>query len=466
MKHFLVFIVCLFFTLSNAQSIDLEIFATGFDNPVNIKHADNSNLYVVERAGVIKKVLANGDVASSPLLNISQNVNSNTQEQGLLGLAFHPQYTENGFFYVNYINDDGNTVISRFTKASEISANPLSELILLTVTQPYANHNGGDLAFGPNGYLHIALGDGGSGGDPDNNAQDLTTHLGKLLRIDIDNTSNGKNYAIPETNPFPTTQIPNALPEIWAYGLRNPWKFSFDFTTNELWIADVGQSSKEEINKVSANTAGINYGWRCYEGSSIYNTLQCPEQNSITFPIGEYNYGGNPYRCSITGGYRYRGTSFSDFTGLYFFADYCSNEIGVLSETDNTWSLSFVERLVGNGWSCFGEDSSGELYVGGLSSGIIYKLQSPNLQTNDNFISEIKMYPNPTTHQFTLEFSANYTEINSVEIFNIHGKLIKSITNFESQLKVVNTKTFSSGMYLISIENKSGNKTIKKLIIG
>ncbi|MGR7811765.1 PQQ-dependent sugar dehydrogenase [Lacinutrix undariae] len=466
MKHFLVFIVCLFFTFSNAQSIDLEIFATGFSNPVNIKHADDSNLYVVERAGVIKKVLANGEVASSPLLNISQNVNSNTQEQGLLGLAFHPQYIENGFFYVNYINDDGNTVISRFTKASEISANPLTELILLTVTQPYANHNGGDLAFGPNGYLHIAIGDGGSGGDPDNNAQDLTTHLGKLLRIDIDNTSHGKNYAIPETNPFPSTQNPNALPEIWAYGLRNPWKFSFDFTTNELWIADVGQSSKEEINKVSTNTAGINYGWRCYEGSSSYNALQCPEQNSITFPIGEYNYGGNPYRCSITGGYRYRGTSFSDFIGLYFFADYCSNEIGVLSETDNTWSLNFVKRQVGNGWSCFGEDSSGELYIGGLASGIIYKLQSPSLQTNDNFISKIKMYPNPTTDQFTLEFSANYTEINSVEIFNIHGKLIKSITNFESQLKVVNTKTFSSGMYLISIKNKSGNKTIKKLIIG
>jgi len=466
MKYFILCITCLIVTYSHAQQIEIESFASGFNNPVNIKHAGDTNLYVVERAGIIKIINQNGTTFPNDFLNITAIVNSNNPEQGLLGLAFHPDYALNGYFYVNYINSAGNTVISRFSTTTPLSANLQSELILLTIQQPYANHNGGDLAFGPNGYLYISVGDGGSGGDPQHNAQNLETHLGKLLRIDVDTPNATQNYSIPTTNPFPNTEHPNALPEIWAYGLRNPWKFSFDHTTNDLWIADVGQSSREEINKVSATAAGINYGWKCYEGNSTYSNLQCPNENTFTFPVAEYEYGGNPYRCSITGGYRYRGNAFTNYEGLYFFADYCSNEIGVLTKTENTWSLSFVERFQGNGWSCFGEDSNGELYIGGLASGVIYKIVDPSLYTDDFTATEIKMYPNPAKTHITFNFTSNYSEINSVEIFNIHGKLIKSITNFETQFTTINTKAFSNGIHLVYINNKNGIKTIKKLIIG
>ena len=197
--------------------------------------------------------------------------------------------------------------------------------------------------------------------DPGDRSQNITLLLGKMLRIDVDNTSAGKNYAIPNDNPYVTSAdgINDPRPEIWAYGLRNPWKFSFDTQTNEIWIADVGQYSIEEINMVTESTPNINYGWRCYEGNSTFNTTGCPASNTLTFPVAQYTHTGSAklFRCSITGGYRYRGTMYPNLQGLYFFADYCSNEIGTLESSGSNWNMSFTQGYPGNGWVAFGEDT-------------------------------------------------------------------------------------------------------------
>ena len=317
MKRLLLFVTCFAFTSIYAQNINLELYGSGFLNPVNVKHAGDDRLFVVERAGYIKILNNDGTINTLDFLDIDARVSDNGNEQGLLAMAFHPNYISNGFFYVNYINNSGDTVISRFTRSSPGLADPNSEVILLTIDQPFINHNGGDMHFGPNdGYLYFSIGDGGSGGDPGNRAQNLNLLLGKVLRIDVDGTSNG-NYGIPASNPF--VGNPSALDEIWAYGLRNPWKFSFDRSNGDMWIADVGQTSREEINRVPASsTGGENYGWKCFEGNTVFSTMT--ECNTITHqpPVAEYVYGGNPFRCAITGGYRYRGTIQTGLQDLYF----------------------------------------------------------------------------------------------------------------------------------------------------
>jgi glucose/arabinose dehydrogenase len=371
-----------------AQTIDIVSFGTGFNKPVSIKNAGDARLFVVEQDGIIQILNIDGTTNATPFLNIDSNVidiSSFGDERGLLGLVFHPNYSSNGFFFVNYINNSGNTVVSRFSvSASDPNiADPNSELILLNLVQPFTNHNGGDMAFGPDGFLYISTGDGGSGGDPGNRAQDLNTLLGKMLRIDVDNTSNGNNYGIPPDNPFFNDGNATTLDEIWAYGLRNAWKFSFDRQTGDLWSADVGQGLFEEINMVSSTTSGINYGWRCYEGNSVFNNTGCPDESSLTFPIAEYSHSnsGN-FKCSITGGYRYRGTAFPNFSGLYFFADFCSNEIGFLAENGANWDMSFSNVFDGNNWVAFGEDINGELYIAGISSGTIYKIVDADINAS------------------------------------------------------------------------------------
>ena len=311
----IAYLICL---LSYGQDIEIESFATGFSSPVNVKHAGDNRLFVAERAGIIKIVNDEGVLNATPFLDINALVTNNGGEQGLLAMAFHPDYVTNGYFYVNYIDNSGNTVISRFTRDTFDSANPNSELVLMNIIQPFANHNGGDMHFGADGFLYISTGDGGSGGDPGNRAQDLTLLLGKMLRIDVNTTSNGNNYAIPSDNPFVSNAT--ALDEIWAYGLRNPWKFSFDRQTNDIWIADVGQGEIEEINRMPFNSAGINYGWRCYEGNSVFNLTECPADNTLTFPVNQYShFDGVNFKCSITGGYRYRGTAATQLKWPLFF---------------------------------------------------------------------------------------------------------------------------------------------------
>ena len=465
MKYVALILLCSSYIIG-AQDIQLELLSTGLNSPVNIKHAGDDRLFIAERAGYIEILNTNGSLNPSPFLDINTRVTNNGGEQGLLGIAFHPDYVSNGYFYVNYIDNSENTVISRFSRSTVNTADPTSELILLTISQPFSNHNGGDMAFGADGYLYISTGDGGSGGDPQDNAQDLTTFLGKILRIDVDNTDPGKNYAIPNDNPFVSNGT--ALNEIWAFGLRNPWKFSFDRTTNDLWIADVGQMTYEEINMAtpSVSSLGLNYGWRCYEGNSTYNTSGCANPSTMTFPIAEYSHSGSGvFKCSITGGYRHRGITQASLNGLYFFADYCSDEIGVLEQSGMNWTMSFTQQYNGNGWSCFGEDINGELYVAGVDSGNVFKIIDANLSTENYELSKIKMYPNPTKNELTFDLLDTYSRIQSINIYSIQGKLLKSITNFTNPLFTIFVDKMSSGLYLIEIKDKSEVKETRKLIL-
>src|SRR5690606_22570577 len=399
--YFLKFTALLFSCYLWAQpSISLQRFGPTFNSPITIKNAGDSRLFIVEKSGRIQILNDDGTVNATPFLDIDDRVINTGSERGLLGLAFHPNYSTNGYFYVNYIDNAGNTVISRFSRNSENGnlADTDSEYTLLNIAQPYSNHNGGDLAFGTNGYLYIALGDGGSGGDPGKREQSLNTLLGKLLLIDVDN---GEPYGIPSDNPFLNDGNPNTLPEIWAYGLRNPWRFSIDSANEDLWIADVGQNEYEEINRVPISVGGLNYGWRCYEANYAYNTSGCPPANTMIFPVADYAHStpGEFFKCSITGGYKYSGTQYPNFMGLYFFADYCSDEIGYLENINGTWEMTLQGPFTSNGWTTFGEDVNGELYIAGISSGQVYKLVDNNLSTTDFSEQTVKLFPNPAKNQ-------------------------------------------------------------------
>ncbi|WP_240338103.1 PQQ-dependent sugar dehydrogenase [Gelidibacter japonicus] len=460
------FIIALVCSVENyAQEIELELFATGVSNTVNIQHAGDSRLFVLDRDGLIQIVNENGILNNQPFLDIIDRVSDGKDERGLLGLAFHPNYASNRYFYVNYVNNSLETIISRFSRSdSNIQlADPNSELILMRIPQPYTNHNGGEIVFDNNGFLLIALGDGGDSGDPQDRSQNLRTFLGKLLRIDVNNPQNGDNYGIPNNNPY--VDNPNALNEIWASGLRNPWKFSIDKTTNDIWIADVGQLKFEEINKASASDAGLNYGWRCYEGNNTYNTSNCPDVNTLTFPIAEYSHeNSGRFKCSITGGYRYRGTAQPNLTGIYFFADYCSSEIGMLKENNGNWTMTFTEPFNGNNWTTFGEDVNGELYIGDISSGSIYKIKDATLGLDESTLSHIKLFPNPVNDELTIDFGTSNRQISEVYVYNVQGQQIKTLITFENNSSKISTKNMAKGMYIMEIFNDAGQKTTRKFI--
>lgn len=450
-----------------SQTIELEPFASGLDRPVNIKHAGDDRLYVVEQEGTISIVNADGTVNATPFIDITNrvgNIGGIGDERGLLGLAFHPNYAVNGFFYVNYINSSGNTVISRFSRLSPDSGDTTSEVILMTISQLFSNHNGGDMVFGPDGYLYISVGDGGSSGDPQNQSQQLNTLLGKILRIDVDNASGGNNYAIPADNPFVSNG--SALNEIWAYGIRNAWKFSFDRDNDDIWIADVGQFDIEEINRVpiAATTTGLNYGWRCYEGNAPFNTSGCPPAGTLTFPIAQYShFDDGAFKCSITGGYVYRGSDFPAMNGLYFFADYCSDEIGVLEQNGSNWDMTFLPQAGTNRWTAFGEDINGEIYVAGIVSGSIFRVIDSALSIDENTLETMKIHPNPSNDFINFEFPN--LSLKSIRIFDLQGKVIQTVDVTSLQHYKLDTKMISKGVYFAEIEAENGNSISKKLII-
>lgn len=469
MKGLTSLMMCLTICIVQSQTVDLEIFASGLSRPVNIKHANDSRLFVVEQEGTIAVVNNDGSMQSQFFLDIRNKVydiGSIGDERGMLGLAFHPNYATNGYFYVNYINNSENTVISRFTRdAIDPSiADPNSEFIILNITQPFSNHNGGDMHFGPDNYLYIATGDGGAGGDPQDNGQDTNNLLGKILRIDVDNFANGNNYAIPNDNPF--VGVANTREEIWVYGLRNPWKISFDRLNNDLWIGDVGQNDIEEVDLIPAGTSGQNLGWRCYEGNSIYNDTGCPPVNELTFPVAEYSHSGSgEFKCSITGGYRYRGTTYPNFNGLYFFADYCSQEIGYLSYNGSTWDITFADFSGGN-WTAFGEDVNGELYVAGINTGNIYKLVDPSLTIGDENSWNLKIYPIPASNTLTFDFSLySPSQIEHVEIVDISGKLINKTYLTNETIQKMDVSAITDGYYFLKFKTRSSETFVKKIII-
>ena len=351
-------------------NFQLQPFASGLSSPVDITNAGDDRLFVVEKRGAIRILDARGTLLPTPFLDIDPQVSAGS-EQGLLGLAFHPDYATNGYFYVNYTNNSGNTRISRFTRnaANPNLADPASELIILAVTQPFSNHNAGYLNFGPDGYLYIALGDGVSFGDPGNRSQTKTNLLGKVLRIDVDGAS---PYAIPPDNPF--VGDPTYAPEIWALGVRNPWRCSFDALTGDYWIGDVGQDNWEEVNVQPASSAGgENYGWRCYEGNSTYNTSGCGPIGTYDFPVFVYPHNFTTGGISLTGGFVYRGTGNPTLYGKYIFCDYLSGNWWTLEDNGSGYTvtpLGPLQALI----STFGEDAEGELYAGNLSTGQIYKI--------------------------------------------------------------------------------------------
>ncbi|MBC8076458.1 MAG: PQQ-dependent sugar dehydrogenase [Chloroflexales bacterium] len=346
-------------------SIRLEPVAAGFDSPLYATHAgdDSGRLFVVEKRGTIA-IMRDGKRLEQPFLDIVDRVGSDASERGLLSVAFHPKYRENGLLFVYYTNKAGNVTISRFARAdSPDAADPASEQVLLTVDKPAANHNGGLVKFGPDGYLYIGTGDGGRAGDPWGNAQNPDALLGKLLRIDVDN---GQPYAIPADNPFRNS---GGRPEIWATGLRNPWRFSFDRADGTLFIADVGQNEFEEINVQPGNAAGLNYGWNITEGQNCYQQSGCDTANLIA-PAAQYSHDEG---CSVTGGYVYRGAASPSLTGTYIFGDYCSGRVWAMRNAGGAWAAEEVLK-VDFQLASFGEDQAGELYATGIDDGTLYKI--------------------------------------------------------------------------------------------
>ncbi len=361
-----------------AVTIKAEPVVTGLSSPVDITHAGDGSgrLFITLQGGRV--VIFDGvQILSPPFLDINSLVSSGG-ERGLLGAAFHPNYVGNGFFYVSYTDTAGDSVIARYSISLDPNrADPTSGVILLTIPQPFSNHNGGQLHFGPDGYLYIGIGDGGSGGDPQNNGQDLGTLLGKILRIDVDS---GFPFTVPPDNPF--VGVVGAREEIWSFGLRNPWRFSFDRLTGDMFIGDVGQNSWEEVDFQPANsTGGENYGWRLMEGNSCFNPAINCNNGTLTLPILVYDHSVG---CSVTGGYLYRGSKNPNLNGLYLYGDFCSGLIwGAQEDGLGGWNTT-VLLDTNFSISTFGEDESGEIYFAHLSAtdGTIYQVVQSTSSTN------------------------------------------------------------------------------------
>jgi glucose/arabinose dehydrogenase len=364
--------------------ISLDLYASGLSQPVHITNAgDGSNrLFIVEQTGRIR-IMKDNSLLVTPFLDITGKV-SCCGEQGLLSTAFPPDYEIKNYFYVHYTNLSGNTVIARYQRTINPDiADAGSEEIIMRIDQPFANHNGGQIVFGTDGYFYIGMGDGGSGGDPQNNAQNPDSLLGKMLRIDVE--SGIAPYAIPSDNPF--TQNPDVLDEIWALGLRNPWRFSFDRITGDLFIGDVGQSSFEEIDfQPASSSGGENYGWRIMEGLHCFNPSTGCSQSGLTLPVTEY---AHTEGCSVTGGMVYRGHRDALMQGVYFYGDYCSGRIWGLQRNGGQWQEKQLLDSI-TSITSFGEDESGELFVADYSTGDIYSLQctAPFLDVPEGFWAE------------------------------------------------------------------------------
>lgn len=442
------------FGFTHSQTIGLNSFATGFTRPVEITNAGDSRLFIVEQGGIIKILNSDGSVNPNAFLTISTLI-TNSGEQGLLGLAFHPNYTVNGLFFINYINLSGDTVIAKYSvnPGNPNLADASSGTILLTISQPYTNHKGGTLKFGPDGYLYIGMGDGGDSGDPENRAQNIDTLLGKMLRIDV---NSGTPYGIPSGNPYLGI---SGADEIWAIGLRNPWKFSFDKTRGDLWIADVGQNNIEEINMTAATQAGLNYGWRCYEGEAQYNTTGCPSQTTLKFPLKTINHSTGA--CSITGGYVYNGTAYPNFKGLYFFTDYCDPKIGIMTSSG---TLTYSQVFSGNNFSTFGEDSSGELYVAAINNGSIFKIIDTSLGINTFDQTQFVIYPNPAKSEIVIQ-KLNKNHPTEVTLFDMEGKMLLKKKTENKDVNIVKIDNFSKGFYIVTVKNEQGHLSTYRLIV-
>ncbi|MEL7534404.1 MAG: PQQ-dependent sugar dehydrogenase [Bacteroidota bacterium] len=464
MKKLLLLNFVLCWQLAFGQApVNLVPFASGLDQPVAIVSAGDSRLFVLEKSGRIMIADSNGQILTDPFLDIRLVVLDNRNERGLLGLAFHPSYDQNGLFYVNYTFGDGRTRVSKFSRSANDpnKADSLSEEVLLDVPQPFANHNAGDMAFGPDGYLYVTMGDGGSGGDPGNRAQNMKDYLGKILRLDVDVPS---GYGIPNDNPF--VNDTSTLDEIWSSGWRNPWRMSFDKETGDMWVADVGQNQYEEVSVEWAGTAGgQNYGWRCIEGNAPFNGTGCGNANLYTPPLHTYLQGFNTGK-SVTGGYVYRGDTYVPLQGSYVFGDYESGNIWTLVPAGGgQYNLVEHGKLLGTQQiSSFGQDASGELYVAAYDEGNIYQISSTTSGIDpaaDPY--GIDLYPNPATNKVFVTLENPPQGSYEILLHSLDGKIVAAFPDLGTGKEEIELAGISSGVYLLEV--KGERSAYQKLVI-
>ena len=353
--------------------VDVKVAAGGLASPVDVTNAGDGSgrLFVVEQAGRIR-IVRDGALVGQPFLDIKGRVGSGG-ERGLLGLAFHPKFPADPRFFVDYTDSNGDTNISSFrvSPTDPDAADPASETILLHIVQPFPNHNGGSVDFGPDGMLYIGMGDGGSGGDPQGNGQRLDTLLAKVLRIDVDKADPGKTYAIPPDNPF--VSVAGDRPEIWQYGLRNPWRMRFDFTTGDLWIGDVGQNAWEEIDVVRAGSRGLDFGWNVMEGFHCYSPASGCNQTGLTLPVAEYGHGDG---CAVIGGVVVRGASQGRLDGGYLFGDACSDNLWLMDPAGDGKHDPVVVTKLGRTLSSINEAEDGSVYATSLDHGELLQISA------------------------------------------------------------------------------------------
>lgn len=495
MKTFTILAVCLLLSaVTKAQSYTLPKLAlvehaSGFDAPMDIAHCGDNRLFIAERLGKIWIIDPQGNKSAEPYLDITDKVftvyPNGYDERGLLGFTFHPKYPDSAYVYVNYIGLDSNSHVSRFTvnPNNPNKAMAHSQLLLISAGQPkmeeYVNHKSGCIKFGPDGYLYTTFGDGGSGGDPLNTAQNPQILLGKMIRIDVDHPDvvNGRPYSVPSTNPY--VNVDKFKDEIWATGLRNPWRWSFDSKTGALWLPDVGQDLWEEINVVKAtDKGGRNFGWSCYEANHNYKFDGCDYNGTpYTFPIVEYSHSADEPCASITGGFVYRGTKFKNMKDKYIYCDYCSGKFSTVFRGNATWLNIFLTQSTQFAYISFGEAKNGELYVANTVDGKIYQLVDssdesfvkPGIATLNNDIENlnIKLSPNPNKGQFNIEFTAAYNETYHISIKNVYGMEIIRETRFAN--KGFNRWSFASAQlkkntYQLNIQTSKGSVSQKFVV--
>lgn len=452
---------------AQTSGFQLKQFALVARGTVDIAHCGDSRLFAVNQVGWVRIIDSTGKVSPQFFLSIEPLVLVGG-EQGLLGLAFHPNFKQNGWIFVNYTKKDGNSRVSRFSLRSNNpnQIDPLSELPILEVVQPFPNHNGGCLKFGPDGQLYIGFGDGGAGGDPYNNGQSTNTLLGKILRINVDSSTAAKPYTIPPDNPF--VNLSGHAPEIWSLGWRNPWRFSFDRLTGDLWVGDVGQEKEEEIDVEAPGKGGLNYGWHCMEGFSNYNNFGCHTSSRKAQPVFTYGHdaaGG----CSVTGGFVYRGTQNPGLYGHYLFTDYCTGRWWMLKrDTNNTYAGTDLANLNDFDYSTLGEDYKGELYVAGMSSGKIYKISysEPVATATPSDVTDCRLSPNPTQDVFELVLALRTSEKVAVALCDAQQRVLSAQNQHGSNIRMqFDLRNQPAGTYYIKVQTPGGHfvKEVVKL---
>ncbi|MFS8083058.1 MAG: PQQ-dependent sugar dehydrogenase [Ginsengibacter sp.] len=456
MKLLLCFAIFLCFTIFTINSFGQKLaeipLVSGINSPIDIKHCGDDRLFVADRAGKIRVINSDGTLRTTPFLDISSKISSATSgEEGFLGIVFSPDYKANGKFYVDYTSNIAGqltSVVEEYKVSADSNvANPASSLTLLTQAQPYNNHNGGNLMFGKDGYLYIDFGDGGSGGDPQGNGQNTTTFLAKILRIDVSNSSAASPYAVPPTNPFYSNATPGIKKEIWAYGVRNPWRGSVDRLTGDLWIADVGQDAVEEIDFQAAGAlGGRNYGWNIMEGNQCYNPSTGCNTAGLTMPIFTYTHAiGN----SIIGGYVYRSAQSKELFGTYIFADYVKKWVDGIKQSGGTLSGPVIHLItnaqaLGNPVS-LGEDRYGDQYILFNGNTTVYKLEDTSYLRH------------PKAYFTTIPQGGGIYEFQALEGRNITYQWLQNNAPINGAI----TSTYSTsadGSYKLVVTNSLGNK--------